>query len=281
MDMAADISIRLEGISKKFCSDIKTNLWYCLQDVTKVNLNLSLKRNRLRKKEFWALDEISTSISKGEVIAMVGKNGSGKTTLSRIISGIYQPDKGNCHIGSNLRVTPIFALKAGLHPLYTGKENIYLKAAAYGMNEKEIDEALDNIITFSELGEFIHTPVGSYSTGMKARLSYAIAMATNPDIFVIDEALAVGDAVFRAKCLEHIRKMTKERKKTVVYVTHHLDRVLQTADRVLVLDKGKLIRDTYDVKDGLQFYIKNCLKDEALERQEALRELIEQWDNEK
>lgn len=277
MNHQENISIELIGVGKKFCSDIQKNLWYCFKDILKRQFGLNTRQEELRDKEFWALEDVSFELRKGEITAIVGMNGSGKTTLSRIISGIFQPDKGTINHSGKLRITPLFTLNAGLHPLFSGRENIYIKAAAFGMQKDEIENSIEDIIAFSELDTFIDSPVGNYSSGMKARLSYSIAMATQPDVFVIDEALAVGDIVFKAKCLEHIKSIVKEKKRSVLYVTNHVDKVLEMADRLLILDKGKLLRETIDIKSGLQFFIDYCLGNETDDRRNALKDLIENW----
>ncbi len=277
MERKNNISIHIHKVSKKFCRDIRHNLMYSFKDVLKKQIGLPLSTHKLRNKEFWALKDISFDLKSGEITAIVGMNGSGKTTLSRIISGIFQADEGEIIKNEALKITPIFTLSSGVHPLFTGRENIFVKGAAFGLSKEEFEEKVEEIIAFSEVGEFIDSPVGSYSSGMKSRLAYSIAIATNPDVLVIDEALAVGDTVFRAKCFDHIQQFVQQENKSVIYVTNHIHKVLRIANRVLVLDKGKLVNDTYDVKEGLLFYIKNCFKGQSPKRKEGFIKLIENW----
>ncbi len=277
MERNNKINIRVKNISKKFCRDIRNNLWYSFQDVLKKQIGISIRSNRLRPKEFWALKNITFDIYGGEVTAIIGMNGSGKTTLTRIMSDIFQADQGEVIIADKLKITPIFALSAGLRPLFTGRENIFIKGAAYGMDKNTLENKINDIISFSEIGDFIDTPVGSYSSGMRSRLSYSIAVATHPDIFIIDEALAVGDSIFRTKCFEHIQNMIQDENKSVIYVTNHIDKVLRIAQRLLVLDKGELVKDTRDITEGLLFYVNHCFKGQSLERKNKLLDLVNQW----
>ncbi len=279
MEISKNIPLEVKDISKKFCRDIKYNLLYSFKDVLKKQVGISLENNKLRHKEFWALKNINFKLKGGEITAIVGMNGSGKTTLTRIISDIFQADQGEVVKNSDLKITPIFALGAGLRPLFTGRENIFIKGAAFGLNKNDLENKIEEIITFSELGEFIDSPVGSYSTGMKARLSYSIAIATEPDILVIDEALTVGDTIFRAKCFEHINNFVEDKNKSVIYVSNHIDKVLRIAHRVLVLDKGELIKDTRNIKEGLLFYLNNCFKGPSIERKDNLLNLVKNWTN--
>ncbi|MCL4125857.1 UNVERIFIED_CONTAM: hypothetical protein GTU68_021102 [Idotea baltica] len=197
----------------------------------------------------------------GQILGMVGTNGSGKTTLMRVISGIYPLEYGTIQADDPLRITPIFALRSGMRPLFTGRENIYIKGAMYGLSQAELDDKLKFIADFSGLEEYLDTPFGNYSSGMKTRLAFSIAIATEPNIFIIDEALAVGDEVFKAKCFRYLQNYVTKPRRAVLFISNSIDKVYKVANRLIVLKKGTIIHDTTDVKMGLKFYIENCIND--------------------
>ncbi|PHI20313.1 hypothetical protein CEQ90_09000 [Lewinellaceae bacterium SD302] len=257
MEKTPLISVR--GLSKKFSRDIKYNMYYGLLDVVsgRKAANSSPERPALRKHEFWALDNIDLDLYSGEILSVVGANGSGKTTLMRLLSNVYPRDHGTIMGREGLRITAVFALNAGMQSLYTGRENIYIKGAMYGMNKEEIDRQLEFIDDFSELGKRLDTPFGNYSSGMKARLSYAIALATEPDVFIIDEALAVGDSAFKAKCFDNLREFVTHPAKGVIFVSNHINKVMKIATRTLVMREGQLIYNSTDIKEALEFYLNN------------------------
>lgn len=252
--------LEVDRVSKKFAKELRTGLLYGAKDVFRDVLGMPSCRTELRPGEFWALSDITTAFYEGEIVAVVGTNGSGKTTFMRLLSKIYKPDHGKITYLGIDKVMSLFALNVGLNPLYSGLENIYLNAAIHGMNRDQLEHKLPFIIEFSELGQKLEVPVGNYSSGMKARLSYSVAIATDPDLFIIDEALAVGDSLFRMKCYEHLKDFVKSPGKSVIYVTNRIHKVKTIAQRVLVLDEGKLMMDTYDVVEGLNFYYENCMR---------------------
>lgn len=252
--------VEIRGVTKKFCMNLKYNMYYGMQDMLRQSVGLPVGQEGLRAHEFYALDQVELDIYEGQIVAFIGANGSGKTTLMRLISGIYTLDKGSIQFREVTRVTSVFALNAGLNPLFTGLENIYLKGAMFGMDKKEIREKLDFIVDFSELGAFLHAPVGNYSSGMRARLAYAVAIATEPGLFIIDEALAVGDTVFKAKCYDHLQEYVRTPGRAVIYVTNRISKVMNVANRVVILDRGKVIFDSPDAMAGLEYYIENCLQ---------------------
>jgi len=186
---------------------------------------------------FWALKDISLDIPKGRTVGIIGRNGSGKSTLLKVISGILHPNRG--HVKVNGRVSTLLELGAGFHPDFTGRENIYLNASTFGLTSKEIRERLQDIIDFSELGEFIDNPVRSYSSGMYVRLGFSVAVHTDPEILLVDEVLAVGDRPFQEKCLDRIRRLQHEGK-TIVLVSHSTDQVRQLCDEAVWLDQGQM-----------------------------------------
>lgn len=257
MEQKPLISVR--GLSKKFSRDIKYNMYYGLLDVLSSSKKAANTKERpaLRKHEFWALDDIDLDLFPGEILSVVGANGSGKTTLMRLISNVYPKDYGSIKGRAGLKITAVFALNAGMQSLYTGRENIYIKGAMYGMSQEEIDRQLTFITEFSELGSKLDTPFGNYSSGMKARLSYAIALATEPDVFIIDEALAVGDSAFKAKCFANLRSFVSQPDKAVIFVSNHINKVMKIATRTLVMREGKLIYNSSNIKEALEFYLNN------------------------
>ncbi|GAA1989042.1 ABC transporter ATP-binding protein [Terrabacter lapilli] len=189
---------------------------------------------------FKALDDVVVDIEQGESVALLGFNGSGKSTLLKLISGVMLPDGGS--IGVRGRVAGLIEVGAGFHPDLTGRENVYLNGAILGMTEKEIDEKFDDIVAFSEIEKFIDTEVKFYSSGMFLRLAFSVAVHTEPDVFLIDEILAVGDEPFQRKCLARIAEL-RAKGHTLVIVSHDLDMVKRVCDRGVVLRQGVLVHD--------------------------------------
>ncbi|MBW4560984.1 MAG: ABC transporter ATP-binding protein [Mojavia pulchra JT2-VF2] len=234
----SDIVLSANGVSKKFCRDLKRSLMYGVQDITSELLGLREKSDKLRKKEFWALDNVSFELRRGEALGLVGKNGSGKSTLLRIIAGLIKPDAGCVEV--NGRVAPLIALGAGFNPILTGRENIYANMSILGLSKKEIDERFDEVIDFAEIGDAIDAPVQSYSSGMAARLGFASAIHTEPDILLIDEVLAVGDVKFRAKCERRLHEL-RRKGTSFVLVSHQPSAILNVCDTAIYLSNGQLI----------------------------------------
>ncbi|MCG6137607.1 MAG: ABC transporter ATP-binding protein [Nostoc sp. LLA-1] len=234
----SDIVLSVKGVSKKFCRDLKRSLMYGVRDITSELLGLREKSDKLREKEFWALNNVSFELRRGEALGLVGKNGSGKSTLLRIIAGLIKPDTGCVEV--NGRVAPLIALGAGFNPILTGRENIYANMAILGLSKKEIDERFDEVIEFAEIGDAIDSPVQSYSSGMAARLGFASAIHTKPDILLIDEVLAVGDIKFQSKCYRRLHEL-KQRGTTFILVSHHPQHILHACSHAIYLSKGKLI----------------------------------------
>ncbi|WP_288842423.1 ABC transporter ATP-binding protein [uncultured Deefgea sp.] len=191
-------------------------------------------------KEFWALKEISFEIKKGETVGIVGRNGSGKSTLLQMICGTVTPTTGS--VLTNGRVAALLELGAGFNTEFTGRENVFLNAAILGVSRSEIESRMEQIIEFSELKEFLDQPVKTYSSGMFSRLAFSIAIHVDPDILIVDEALAVGDARFVAKCMRKINEI-KQKGTTIVFVSHDITSVRMLCERVIWLDAGKFIED--------------------------------------
>jgi lipopolysaccharide transport system ATP-binding protein len=224
-------------VSKKFCRDLRRSLSYGLRDIGRELAGLRTSSDRLRKREFWAVQGISFELGRGEALALVGANGAGKTTLLRVISGVLKPDTGVVRLRG--RLAPLLALGAGFHPLLTGRENIYVNMAILGLPRRETDARLERIIAFAEIGDAIDAPVRTYSSGMQARLGFACAIHTDPDVLLVDEVLAVGDIRFRMKCYRRLAEM-RQRGTALVLVSHNANVVLGTCDRALYLRDGRL-----------------------------------------
>jgi len=203
----------------------------------------------LKKDEFFALHDISFSIKKNEKVAILGPNGSGKSTLLKMLSGIYLPDKGEIRVDGN--VSSILELATGFKPELSGLENIYLKFALMGKKKEEVDLIVDDVISFSELGEFMDTPFKHYSSGMKSKLGFAIVTTITPEILILDEVFAAGDKGFRTKSEARIKELYQNT--TTILVTHSMGIVKDVADRVIVLKKGVKVFDG-ETREGIDFY---------------------------
>lgn len=191
-------------------------------------------------RSFTALDDVSLDVRRGEMVGILGHNGSGKSTLLQIVASTLTPTHGSVRV--NGTVSALLELGAGLNPEYTGRENIYLYAAVIGIPKARVDERIDDILAFSELAEFIDQPVKHYSSGMYLRLAFSVAISVEPDLLIVDEALAVGDASFQLKCFDKIRQL-KESGTTILLVTHSTQVVIELCDRCLLLDHGRLLAD--------------------------------------
>ncbi len=202
----------------------------------KESLSISHKKYHI---EHFALEKIDFSINKGECLGIIGTNGSGKSTLLKIITGVLNPTEGNVEVTG--KISALLELGAGFNMEYTGIENIYLNGTMMGFSEKEMAGKINDIVEFAEIGDFINQPVKTYSSGMFARLAFAVAINVEPDILIVDEALSVGDIFFQAKCYKKFNEF-KEAGKTIVFVSHDLSSVLKYCDRSLLIHKGKQVK---------------------------------------
>ncbi|MEU1972520.1 ABC transporter ATP-binding protein [Microbacterium sp. NPDC019599] len=199
-----------------------------------------IKKKKVRADTFTALDDISFQIGQGESVGILGLNGSGKSTTLKLISGVLEPDSGV--VLTRGRVAGLIEVGAGFHPDLSGRENVYLNAAILGMDRKQIDARFDDIVAFSEIGEFIDQEVKHYSSGMFMRLAFSVAIHVDVDILLVDEVLSVGDAPFREKCYAKIRELTA-RGVTMVVVSHDVKMIKELCDRGIVIRKGKKVFD--------------------------------------
>lgn len=217
---------------------------------------------------FWALQDISFEVERGETFGILGNNGSGKSTLLKMITGISKPTKGR--VAVNGRLSALLELGAGFHPDFSGRENIFLNGAILGLTRKELEKHFDSIVAFSELERFIDNPVKTYSSGMYMRLAFSIAIHVDPDILVIDEVLAVGDAAFQQKCHDQILRF-KHSGKTIVFVSHSLSVVKEICQRAAWIDRG-ILRALGNTDTVLDFYGQQI--SDSVERQKAEVERI-------
>ena len=198
---------------------------------------IKILRRELFFREFTALRDINITIHKGEVYGILGTNGSGKSTLLKIIAGVLEPTTGTCKVHGT--IAPIIELGAGFDPELTARENIYLNGSLLGYNRDFIDEEFDNIVDFAEVGDFIDMPLKNYSSGMVARIAFAIATATTPDILIVDEALSVGDFLFQKKCEKRISEMVEGHGTTLLLVSHSIEQVEELCQQALWIEKGE------------------------------------------
>ena len=212
-------------------------------------MSIARLRGQQISDSFLAVDDVSFTVEQGESIGLMGLNGSGKSTLLKLINGVMVPDAGR--VLTRGRIAGLIATGAGFHPQLTGRDNVFLNAAILGMSEKETKARFDDIVEFADIGHFLDTPVGHYSSGMFARLGFAVAVHTDSDIFLVDEVLAVGDKPFKKKCMEKMKEI-RESGRTLFYVSHAAGSVRKMCDRVIVLEKGRKAFDG-PVDDGIRF----------------------------
>jgi len=251
-----------------------------VQNLTKIYKLYKDPKDRLKEalnpfgkkyhKDFYALKDVSFEIKKGETVGIIGRNGSGKSTLLKIITGVLTPSSGKVNVHG--MISAILELGAGFNPEMSGLENIYLNSSINGLSKKEIDKIVDEIVSFSELGEFIHQPVKTYSSGMKARLGFAVAINVKPDILIVDEALAVGDASFRRKCYAKMEQI-RESGATILFVSHSANAITELCTSAIWLSNGeKIIEGEPKLVTGL--YMKNS-QEKHIDKEVIVKEFEE------
>jgi lipopolysaccharide transport system ATP-binding protein len=223
--------IRLQHLSKKY--RIYDRPWDKLRELAGLR---STKRHR----EFWALDDISFELESGHTLGVIGQNGSGKSTLLQILAGIMTQTRGDCFVSG--KVSALLELGSGFNQEFTGRENVFMNGAILGLDTHEMEKRFDRVAAFAEIGSFMDQPVKTYSSGMFMRLAFAVAVNVDPDILLVDEALAVGDLIFQHRCMHRMNQL-RDSGKTIILVTHDLDAIIKFCDRALLLDGGHLLED--------------------------------------
>lgn len=222
--MSSEVLVDIEGLGKR----------YAVYDRPHQRLQ-ELLGGAPRAREFWALRHLDLAVRRGEAVGIVGRNGSGKSTLLQLLCGTLSPTEGRLAVGG--RIAALLELGAGFNPEFTGLENVYLNASLMGMDRREVDAHLDAILAFADIGDFVHRPVRTYSSGMFVRLAFSVAVAVRPDLLVVDEALAVGDEAFQRKCYARIEAM-KDDGCAVLFVSHAASTILELCDRAILLESG-------------------------------------------
>jgi ABC-type polysaccharide/polyol phosphate transport system ATPase subunit len=222
-------AVEFQGVSKS----------YAIYDAPGDRLKELLSFNRLKRhKDFWAVHDVSFEVPRGETFCIVGENGSGKSTLLQMVAGILQPTRGTVTV--NGRVSALLELGAGFNPEFTGRDNVYLNGSILGLTSRQIDDRYDEIARFAEIGDFLNQPVKTYSSGMVVRLAFAVAINVDPEILLVDEALAVGDIYFRQRCMRKVHEL-RQRGITILFVSHAISDVKAIGDRALWLDRGRMV----------------------------------------
>ncbi len=222
-------AVEFQGVSKS----------YAIYDAPGDRLKELLSLNRLKRhRDFWALHDVSFEVKRGETFCIVGENGSGKSTLLQMVAGILHPTSGT--VGIDGRVSALLELGAGFNPEFSGRDNVYLNGSIMGLSTRQIDQRYDDIAAFAEIGTFIDQPVKTYSSGMVVRLAFAVAINVDPEILLVDEALAVGDIYFRQRCMRKVHEL-RQRGITILFVSHAVSDVKAIGDRVLWLDHGRMV----------------------------------------
>ncbi len=260
-----DVVIKVENVSKKYSKSLKRSMLYGVADIGRNMAGLSSHSERLRPGEFWAVNNVSFEIRRGETLGLIGPNGSGKTTLLKMLNGIFWPDKGKITVKG--RVGALIAVGAGFHPLLTGRENVYVNGAILGMSKREIDKKFDSIVDFADIGDFLDAPVKHYSSGMFVRLGFAVAVHCEPDVLLVDEVLAVGDINFQHKCLRYMADLMS--RCAVILVSHNPDVIRFVCEKALFLNSGQL-KIFGSAREGVDQYVNYMVK-RSLPEQEKLK----------
>lgn len=249
----SDVVVRIENLSKEYrlgilnygtLSQDLQSYWAKLRGKEDPNSEITLsasEQSEYTDEKFLALHDVSFDVKQGEIVGIIGPNGAGKSTLLKIISRVTAPTRGTVKIKGT--VSSLLEVGTGFHPELPGRENVYLNGAILGMSKKEIDAKFDEIVAFAGVEKFIDTPVKRYSSGMLVRLAFAVAAHLEPEIMVVDEVLAVGDAKFQAKCLRKMDSVAKSEGRTVLFVSHNMAAVRQLCPRTILLDRGRIIAD--------------------------------------
>lgn len=253
-------AIQVENLSKKYILNHQGQERYlALRDVitNKAKNILNPSQLQVNQEEFWALKDLNFEIKQGDRVGIIGRNGAGKSTLLKILSRITEPTTGKIKLKG--RVASLLEVGTGFHPELTGRENIFLNGAILGMSKWEIKRKFDEIVAFAEVEKFLDTPVKRYSSGMYVRLAFAVAAHLEPEILIVDEVLAVGDAQFQKKCLGRMEEVGKEGR-TVIFVSHNMEVVKKLCSSYLYLEHGKTSTLTYDFKKALELYLDNSTR---------------------
>ena len=259
--------VSVNNVSKKYCRNLRRSLRYGLQDM--VGEIIPWRRastETLRRDEFWAVRDVSFALRAGEALALLGPNGAGKSTLLKLLTGILRPDSGEIRIQG--KVASLIELGTGFNPVLSGRENIYINAAVLGFDRAYVDRLVDQIIDFADIGEFVDAPVMGYSSGMYVRLAYAVAANLEPDVLLVDEVLAVGDAAFRRKCIRHMKSYV-ENGGSLIVVSHTPPLLEIVCDRSLVLRDGQ-VDFSGSISEGIDRYF-SLLETDAEESGMATR----------
>jgi len=247
--MKQDVLVSVEGLNKKFCRELKTSLWYGVKDLASEFFGRT-KNGSLRAKEFYAVNDVSFELRRGECLGLIGHNGAGKSTLLKMLNGLIKPDQGSITMFG--RVSALIELGAGFNPLLTGRENIFINGQVLGFSRKEVQEKFDAIVEFSEIEDFIDTPVQNYSSGMKVRLGFAVAAQMEPDVLLIDEVLAVGDIGFVLKCFNRMDALLSNT--AIILVSHNIPQIARMCTQLILMKRGNVVYNSPDVAEGISLY---------------------------
>jgi len=259
--MPSDFAIRVSGLGKEYILGGAERVDESFREMLLGSLKAPFRRLKklrgdvLAEERFWALKDVNFEVKKGEVVGIIGRNGAGKSTLLKILSRITDPTEGKIEIRG--RISSLLEVGTGFHPELTGRENIFLNGAILGMSRLEIKQKFDEIVAFAEVEKFLDTPVKRYSSGMYVRLAFAVAAYLEPEILIVDEVLAVGDAAFQKKCLGKMENVAKEGR-TVLFVSHNMGAVSNLCSRAIVLSKGSVDFDG-STDDAVQYYYRQFL----------------------
>ena len=270
--MPKEPAISLDGVWKRFR---RGETHDSLRDLLPALLGRLTGRGRLDQdaNAFWALEDVTFSVGRGEAVGIIGPNGAGKSTILKLLSNIMRPDRGQ--LGVRGRISSLIEIGAGFHSDLTGRENIYLNAAIMGMSKAQTDRRFDDIVAFAEVGDFIDTPIKRYSSGMQARLGFSVGAHIDPDVLLVDEVLSVGDMSFQNRCLERMTQF-RDQGRTIVFISHNMQAVARMCPRVILLDHGRILCDG-PANEAIAQYLKTSgtARSKTLDRQRATIGAIE------